>query len=196
MRFSSKVTAIERLRPPNFGRGQLLFAIANMGNKQSTPVRDDDQFDVESNVVDSGSIMESQFEEPASYPRPLGTRQLQPMQSIERRPLRNADNPQRSNQLSGKIATVSHLLRDMYSLELKIFGTENCRPEDEGERNAMIEQANMLFASVKAILDGWEENREGWTDDELNIIKTIRAAADHHDPRKHRRRRVGTAMGV
>jgi len=79
------------------------------------------------------------------------------------------------------------MLREMYSLDLKIFGMEGGRPEDDFERNAMIEEANKKFATVAWTLDEWEANEEWWTDEELEIIKVIRLAANRHDPRRHRK---------
>ena len=170
-----------------------------MGNKQSKPDWNNDekhQSVSAGNALESRSEADSHFEEPNPLPQALDPRQVQSA-ALARQPLiqrdpRNIDDPQRNIQLSQKIASVSHLLRDMYSLDLKIFGTESGRPEDDGERNTMIDQANMLFETVWGTLTEWEAEPRWWTDDELKIIKTIRVAACCHDPRKHRKRRGNT----
>jgi hypothetical protein len=79
------------------------------------------------------------------------------------------------------------MLRDMYSLDLRIFGTESGRKEDKGERDTMIEQANLLFATIIGTLDSWEAKSDWWTESEMEVIRKIRFSADLHDPRRHRR---------
>jgi hypothetical protein len=99
-------------------------------------------------------------------------------------------DPERNIQLSRNIASLSHELRDMYSLDFKIFGAENTKSEGQIERNKMIDQANAMFARILKTIEYWEENSQWWTTKELEVIRKIRFAAELHDPRKHRKQKA------
>ena len=96
----------------------------------------------------------------------------------------------RNAQLTRSIAAISHLLREMYSLDLKIFGMQNARSEDQAERNKMIDQADLIFQKVKTTLDSWEAQSERWTDDERAVLNNVRRTAELHSPISHRTRKL------
>lgn len=143
---------------------------------------------------DSESVVSSQFEEPTIFPQSMGSASARVQSShpavrapIQRQVSRVDDDPERNIQVSRNIALVTGMLRDMYSLDLRIFGTESGRKEDKGERDTMIEQANLLFATIIGTLDSWEAKSHWWTENEMEVIRRIRFSADLHDPRRHRR---------
>lgn len=119
--------------------------------------------------------------------RPVNSTQPAPVQ--QQVPQLNKD-PAHKAQLSRNIASISHLLREMYSLDLKIFGTQNERSQDQAERNRMIDQADLLFQKIKTTLDGWDAQSEWWTDDERRVLRSIRSTAEHHAPKRNRTRRA------
>ena len=113
-----------------------------------------------------------------------------PPPSIRRATSKIHEDPARSAQLSGKIESISCLLREMYSLDLRIFGSQNARPEDQAERNKMIDEADSLFRTIKSTLDSWEAQSEVWTDDEREVIKSICKIAETHAPTRNQTRRA------
>jgi hypothetical protein len=119
--------------------------------------------------------------------RPVNSTQPAPVQ--QQVPQLNKD-PAHKAQLSRNIASISHLLREMYSLDLKIFGTQNERSQDQAERNRMIDQADLLFQKIKTTLDGWDAQSEWWTDDERRVLRSILSTAEHHAPKRNRTRRA------
>ena len=112
-----------------------------------------------------------------------------PPPSIRRATTKIHETPARSAQLSGKIESISRLLREMYSLDLRIFGSQNARQEDQAERNKMIDQADSLFRTIISTLDSWEAQSEVWTDAEREVIKSIRKIAETHPPTRNQTRR-------
>jgi hypothetical protein len=172
-----------------------LFAFAKRGNKNIRPSgSDSSQFDTDRSTLNSRSGVSSYIETPNHYQRSLNRRESQTTaslgSSIPRQPPPNIDQSQRNVRLSRKIATLSQGLRDMYSLDLKIFGTQGIRPEDNEKRNKNIEKANMLFTTVVVTLD--ELGAENWTEEERAVIQRIRLTAKNLDPRQYRRQRGNT----
>jgi hypothetical protein len=113
---------------------------------------------------------------PTSLTQPAQVQQLQPQPR---------EDPA---QLSRNIASISNLLREMYSLDLKIFGRQNGRSQDEEERNRMIDQADVLFQKIKTTLDRWDAQSELWTDDERRILRNIRRTAERYPPKRNQTR--------
>lgn len=105
---------------------------------------------------------------------------------------------QRNIRLSRKIASMSNMLRDMYSLELRIFGTKNGRWEDEEQRIQMMAEVDAMFNVVILTLDEWydEGKRYTWTDAEWEMIRKIREVANCHAPRRHRHAGSAEQQGV
>jgi hypothetical protein len=88
-----------------------------------------------------------------------------------------------SASLSLNIAAVMSLLREMYSLDFKVYGNQFGRREDVGARNQQIGEANLLFKRIMETLDSWitYPSEYGWTKAELDVIKEIRARAKGND---------------
>jgi hypothetical protein len=170
-----------------------LFAqLTRRGTKHSRPDSISSRFNSisESNALDSRSGAESMIEELGPSPRDMDLNPLPPIIS-DGESSRDIRDPQRDIRVSQKIASMSNILREMYSLDLQIFGTENCRPEYEEKRNAMIKEANLLFELIIETLDVWgdEAKCNTWEEDELEIIRNIRERAHAHDPKNYRRAR-------
>lgn len=83
----------------------------------------------------------------------------------------------------------------MYSLDLKIFGSASDRAEYDGERMAMIEQADLLFARITTTLEHWAAHSDWWTEEEWDAIDKIRFSASRHDPRRHRKKETKRETG-
>jgi hypothetical protein len=94
------------------------------------------------------------------------------------------NNPAQRAQLAGNIASISHLMREMYSLDLRIYGTQNSQTRDQSERNGMIKEANKMFQQIKRTLDQWDGEREWWTVEERGVLDVIRRVVEEHTPKR------------
>ena len=124
---------------------------------------------------------------PESTPSPMYSPQQLSSRSED---LMKANDSARNTRLLRNISFLSQMLREMYRLDLKIFGTEGGRAEDEGERFRMREQADMLFDRIQRSLANWEEHVEWWTADEFQAVQKIKSTAHAYDPRLYRNRNL------
>lgn len=85
-------------------------------------------------------------------------------------------------ELSRQIALISGWLREMYSLDLKIYGAQNARAEQQAARDQMIDQAEVLFYKVKAALADLDAQGEPWSAEERAVLQSILDATVQHAP--------------
>jgi hypothetical protein len=192
---SASVSATQSEAPSRFdARSQSTNSTFRSGSLR--PFDSYSESDVRSNVTIStratadvssinSPVQQSSIREPHSAvsssasPTPQTFPRVESTQSVE--------DPEEDPPLSQSIASISRLLRDMYSLDFKIFGSEGPRSEGSRERMEMINQANLIFARIMRTLLYWEENRELWSIEQYEVIRSIRITAQLHDPRRHRR---------
>ena len=85
-----------------------------------------------------------------------------------------------------EIAQCSGLLREMYALDLIIWGMENCVPSEVPKREMRKQKANALFAEIRRIVHGWKSaTNVRWSNEERQNIEEICRFIDQHDVRRY-----------
>jgi hypothetical protein len=85
-----------------------------------------------------------------------------------------------------EVARCSDLLRQMYALDLVIWGMEDNIAEDIPKREDMKRRANALFAEICRIVHTWK-SRPGasWSPEERQYIDEICRFVDQHNTRRY-----------
>ncbi|KAK4447405.1 hypothetical protein QBC34DRAFT_382362 [Podospora aff. communis PSN243] len=72
------------------------------------------------------------------------------------------------------IPECARLLRQMYALELLLWGSAERWTKDPAQKDRLVAQSSALMAEVKRIVRGWEENRAvRWAAEERVIVDEI-----------------------
>ncbi|KAH0537283.1 hypothetical protein FGG08_005908 [Glutinoglossum americanum] len=88
--------------------------------------------------------------------------------------------------MAREVARCSALLRQMYALDLQIWGMEGCIPEEVPRREEMKRRANALFAEIRRMITGWRSSPDaGWSAEERQQIEEICRVVDQHDARRY-----------
>jgi hypothetical protein len=117
---------------------------------------------------------------------------------IERDTLPNIYNPHDRRRIDAERAAIeagttkeiqkcAALLREMYRLDLEIWGTEGVQGEDQASRDEMMRRSDALFGEVRRIAYRWQHQpRDGWTAEEGECMDEIlRAIAEQPAIRYH-----------
>jgi hypothetical protein len=87
---------------------------------------------------------------------------------------------------STEVARCADLLREMYGLELVIWGTQHANEEDIPEREAQKVKANALYAEILRLVRGWNAvPRSQWKPAEWDCVEEINKVIDGHDDRRY-----------
>lgn len=71
------------------------------------------------------------------------------------------------------------LLRQLYTLDLEIWGMEKCIAEDMPQKEGYCRQANDVFSQIKTMVNAWPRDADfGWNREEKTIIEEIRHAVN------------------
>jgi hypothetical protein len=85
-----------------------------------------------------------------------------------------------------EIAQCSNLLREMYGLDIMIWGMESVVATELTKREEHKRKANALFAEIRRIVQGWKLATDiGWTEEERQQIEEIYRVVGQHDPRRY-----------
>jgi len=85
-----------------------------------------------------------------------------------------------------EVARCSGLLRQMYALDLHIWGMEDCIADEIPKREELMRRANMLFAEINRIVHAWRSGAdEAWSADARLQIREICVLLDRHDLRRY-----------
>jgi hypothetical protein len=85
-----------------------------------------------------------------------------------------------------EVARCSELLRQMYALDLKIWGMEDCVAEEIPMRQEMMRRANALFAEINRIVHAWRSRDDGkWSREERLHIEEIYRLVNRHNVRRY-----------
>jgi hypothetical protein len=88
--------------------------------------------------------------------------------------------------LSGEIARCSDLFRQMYKLDLEIWGMKDVVPSDIPKREKKKLQSNALFNEIQTMVHGWVTIPEfGWSPQQRNEIREICRVVDQYDSRRY-----------
>ena len=82
-----------------------------------------------------------------------------------------------------EIAACADLLREMYSLDLAIWGQEGT--EDPSERHQDMFRANALFVEICRIVQVWRTQGGRWSSAERSQIEEIASFLDQHDRKRY-----------
>jgi len=96
---------------------------------------------------------------------------------------RYAEQAATSANTAKEIARCSDLLRQMYKLDLQIWGMENCVAQEIPAREDMKRRANALLAEVSRIVHNWKSTSSSakWSDEERQHIKEICGVMDQQE---------------
>lgn len=96
---------------------------------------------------------------------------------------RYAEQAATSANMAKEIARCSDLLRQMYKLDLQIWGMENCVAQEIPPREDMKRRANALLAEVSRIVRNWKSTSSSakWSDEERQHIKEICRVMDQQE---------------
>jgi len=84
--------------------------------------------------------------------------------------------PTATNKATTNIPKVARLLRQMYGLELLIWGSAGKWAKDPAGRERLVAQSSAIMAEVRATVRGWEVDKAvtlGWTEEERGIVREI-----------------------
>jgi hypothetical protein len=85
-----------------------------------------------------------------------------------------------------EIARCSDLLRQMYALDLNIWGMEGNIPAEHAEREENMRRANALFAEIRRVVHTWRARPTAkWSAEERQHIEEICRFVDKHDARRY-----------
>jgi hypothetical protein len=93
---------------------------------------------------------------------------------------------QDTEQIEGKkaeeIARCSKLLRQMYTLDLRIWGMQHAVGDEARQSEELKFRANAMFAEVQKVVTGWANFPEDkWTAEEQQQIQRIYRILREHD---------------
>jgi hypothetical protein len=122
----------------------------------------------------------------------------QPQPRLAREHLRSYMNPppQREQLYAARAATAanmarevvrcSDLLRQMYALDLVIWGMENCVTDEIPRREEMKRKANALFAEIRRVVQTWRSKSDvRWSAEERQHIEEICKFVDEHNAKRY-----------
>jgi hypothetical protein len=85
-----------------------------------------------------------------------------------------------------EIAQCSGLLREMYALDLIIWGMEGCVATEVQKREELKRKANALFVEIKRIIRDWKMTTSvRWTEEEWKQIEEIHGCVEQHDVKRY-----------
>jgi len=80
----------------------------------------------------------------------------------------------------------SDLLRQMYALDIHVWGMEECVPEEIPKREEEKRRANALFGEITRTVDTWRlTSGIRWSDEERKHVENIGKYVDSHRGRRH-----------
>lgn len=129
---------------------------------------------------DPPSRLAGQFSQPSPnivlreyYNPPPQPQQLYPSLSLSR------DNRREVVECAG-------LLRQLYTLDLEIWGMEKCIAEDMPQKEGYCRQANDVFSQIKTMVNAWPRDADfGWNREEKTIIEEIRHAVNCYPAQRY-----------
>ncbi|KAI0127152.1 hypothetical protein BJ170DRAFT_683006 [Xylariales sp. AK1849] len=97
-----------------------------------------------------------------------------------------AEQALRRDNSRDEVVRCATLLRQLYNLDLQIWGLESCIAEEVPRRREYCRQANELFAQVKEMIRAWpREANFGWDREERAQIDEIRKAVDQYPGKRY-----------
>jgi hypothetical protein len=88
--------------------------------------------------------------------------------------------------MAKEVARCSALLRQMYALDLQIWGMGAAVGEDIQRRENMQYRANALFREIRRMVNDWIANPGArWSGEEQQQIEEIWSLVDQHDPTRY-----------
>lgn len=77
------------------------------------------------------------------------------------------------------------LLRQLYTLDLEIWGMEKCIAEDMPQKEGYCRQASDVFSQIKAMVNAWPRDADfGWNREKA-IIEEIRHAVNCYSAQRY-----------
>ena len=100
-----------------------------------------------------------------------------------------AEQAATSAKMAKEVARCSDLLRQMYKLDLQIWGMENCVVQEIPRREDMKRKANALFAEVSRIVHDWNSTSSSarWWAEEKQHIREICRLVDQQESEGRKR---------
>ena len=90
--------------------------------------------------------------------------------------------------MAKEVARCSDLLRQMYALELGIWGMESSIADEVPKRMEMERRANALFAEIRRIVHTWRSTPSvRWSAEERQHIEEIYRFVDQHGTIRYER---------
>jgi hypothetical protein len=84
------------------------------------------------------------------------------------------------------VARCSVSLRQMYTLDLRIWGMKDCILDEVPQRQALERRANAMFGEIRRILDAWNSaSVESWSVEEQALIREISEAVSRHNTKRY-----------
>ncbi|KAF2671477.1 hypothetical protein BT63DRAFT_423677 [Microthyrium microscopicum] len=89
------------------------------------------------------------------------------------------------NSLTSEIAHCASLLRELYALDLSIWGMQNCVRDEIPRRQTMERKANALFREIRRMTGEWRASvGSRWSMEDRQAVETIwRAVHEHPETR-------------
>lgn len=107
----------------------------------------------------------------ASYVRPVPSLRLY------------AEGSQRKARSAKEIVECADLLREMYSMDLQIWGLQHAR--DPRKREEYMYKANALFVEICRIVQVWRESDGRWSREEWRQIEEMANFLDQHGRKRY-----------
>jgi hypothetical protein len=87
--------------------------------------------------------------------------------------------------MAGEVAKCSALLREMYALDLVIYGMEENVDDEAPERIRKQTKANAMFVEIRKMVNGWRTNQGAWSPEERDFIEEICEEVERHQGRAY-----------
>jgi hypothetical protein len=102
--------------------------------------------------------------------------------STIRRPLDPREQEDIDKKKAEEVARCSKLLRQMYSLDLRIWGMQSAIGKKEiQEREDLKQKANALFSEVNRVVNGWSATHDKWSPEEQRTVRNIHRVLNEHE---------------